>query len=169
MFELEEPIWYPIYASDRKKDFEKSNLLLDLDEDLDEDEIKRRKQKKYLENVKIKELSFVSAGAVRKKYYIKKGDEKEMVNEDTLISNFDKSEPEKEVKKYNDKIEWVTPQRQIFGYCRDDLDMIDDRDIYEIEKSNEGSKWPSLTRQFSLNKQRLEKAYEEYELETRLV
>jgi len=74
-----------------------------------------------------------------------------------------------EVKKYSPRCEWSQTQRILFGYNEDDLAMIKNTDIYEIEKSDEGSKWPSLTRQFSLNERRLEKAYEEYGLESRLV
>lgn len=73
-----------------------------------------------------------------------------------------------EVKKYNERCEWGSVQRQIFGYNEDDLSMVSDEDI-EIEKSSPDDKFPSLTRQFNRNQRQLEQAYEEYALESRLV
>ncbi|MBA7577965.1 hypothetical protein ES708_19821 [subsurface metagenome] len=74
---------------------------------------------------------------------------------------------EREVKKYSDKCEWSTVQRQLYnGYCEDDLSFINEN--VEVEKS-EDTKWPSLSGQFELNRKRLEKAYEEYAVEERAI
>jgi len=73
-----------------------------------------------------------------------------------------------EVKKYSDnKCEWSQAQRAIFGFCEDDLSFINEN--IEIGKSDPNDKFPSLTRQFNLNQRRLEKAYEEYGLESRAI
>ena len=74
-----------------------------------------------------------------------------------------------EVKKYNDKVEWASVQNCVFGFCESDLAKVEESDLYEIEKGSPDDKFPSLTRQFNLNRARLERAYEEYELEGRLV
>lgn len=76
---------------------------------------------------------------------------------------------ESEVKKYNERCEFSTVQRQLFGYCEDDLDFISDEDIYEVSKSSEDDKWPSLSRRFNSNKRQLEKIWEERELESRAI
>ncbi|MBA7589057.1 hypothetical protein ES708_31131 [subsurface metagenome] len=73
---------------------------------------------------------------------------------------------EEEVKKYEERCEWSTIQNQLYGYCEDDLDFVNEN--IEVEKS-EDTKWPSLSGQFGLNRGRLEKAYEEYGLESRVV
>ena len=82
---------------------------------------------------------------------------------DTLTKYFG----EKEVKKYNDRCEWTTVQNQLYGFCEDDLSMVSDEDI-KISKSND-EKWPSLSGQFDRNKRILERQFEEYAVEERLV
>ncbi|MBA7534897.1 hypothetical protein ES705_27147 [subsurface metagenome] len=76
---------------------------------------------------------------------------------------------ESEVKKNNDKVEWASVQKCVLGFCESDLAMVSESDLYEIEKGSPDDKFPSLTKQFNLNRARLERAYEEYELEGRLV
>ncbi|GAI86595.1 unnamed protein product [marine sediment metagenome] len=74
---------------------------------------------------------------------------------------------EKEVKKYSERCEFTTVQRQLYGYCEDDLDFVNEN--IEVEKSDPNDKFPSLTRQFNFNKQRLEKAYEEATVGERII
>jgi len=139
----------------RPVNISKSMQLL---EDLDEDEYyideygKRHRKKDITElrNLEISEISLVDQPACKKWSVIKnleglEGDDKEV-----------------------DRCEWSQAQRIIFGFNEDDLDMLENSDI-EISKSSEDEKWPSLSGQFERNKQRLEKQYEEYELESRLV
>ena len=73
---------------------------------------------------------------------------------------------EKEVKKYDRKVEWATIQNQLFGYEESDLTFINDE---EISKSNEDTKWPSLSGQFDRNKRVLERIWEERNVEARAV
>ena len=126
--------------------FSKSVLLSELDEE--EEELKRKKRRiTELSDIDVEEISIVDRPATRQKFMVIKGDDKEMDN----------------------KCEWVGAQRAIFGYCEDDLSMVSESDIYEIEKSDPTDKFPSLTRQFNLNRTRLEQAYEEYEIESRAI
>jgi len=125
--------------------FSKSVLLDELDEETEE-ELKRKKRRiTELQDIDVEEISLVDRPATRQKFTIIKGDDKEMDN----------------------KCEWSSVQRCVFGFCDDDLDMLEDN--YEIEKSSPDDKFPSLTRQFNLNRARIERTYEEYELESRLV
>ena len=130
----------------RKKgtnEFSKSVLLSELEEE--EEELKRKKRRvTELQDIDVEEVSYVDQPATRQKFMIIKGDDKEM-----------------------DKCEWSQTQRILFGFNEDDLSMVSDNDI---EKSyTEDDKWPSLSGQFNLNQARLEKRYEEYLMESRLV
>lgn len=134
-------------------DFSKS-LLDELDEGefyIDEFGIKRKRKKRAteLQDINVEEISYVDSPATKKTFSIIKGlegDDKEM-----------------------DRCEWTSVQNCVFGFTEDDFSMVSESDIYEIEKSDPNDKFPTLTRQFNLNRAILEKRYEEYELESRLV
>ncbi|GAI85675.1 unnamed protein product [marine sediment metagenome] len=131
---------------ERPVTFSKSVLNEEEEYYFDEYGVKRRKKGiTELQDIDVEEVSFVDSPVVRKKFMIIKGDDKKV-----------------------DRCEWTTVQNQIFGYTEDDLAMVNDEDI-EIEKSSPDDKWPSLSRQFNLNKQRLERTYEEYAVAERLV
>lgn len=127
----------------------------------DDKEMNEEKEKKGWEDISESELSVIKETiSILNKYDLV--DDLKRAKE-TLTKYFGESE----VKKYNERCEWTTVQNQLYGYCEDDLDFINE-DI-EIGKSDPNDKFPSLTRQFNLNQRRLEKAYEEYGLESRVV
>jgi len=127
----------------------------------DDKEMNEEKELKGWEDVSEKELSVIrETVSILNKYDLV--DDLKRAKE-TLTKYFGESE----VKKYNERCEWSTIQNQLYGYCEDDLSFIDE-DI-EIEKGSPDDKFPSLTRQFNINKKRLEKAYEEYAIESRAI
>lgn len=63
---------------------------------------------------------------------------------------------------------WPTAEKAIFGFNQQDLDDLDIEEVEELSKSNDG-KWPSLTRQFDLNKERISDYFDDVELEERFV
>ena len=148
----DEPVWITKQLGDfNYNEVEFSKSLLDEDEEYfyDENGVRRRKKGiTELSSIDVEEISLVSKPATRKKFTVIKseGDDKEM-----------------------DNFYFPTVERAIFGFNQDDLSMVSDEDIYEIEKSRPDDKFPSLTRQFNFNKARLERAYEEYAVEGRLV
>lgn len=160
---------------------------------------RRKKGITELQDINVEEVSFVDSPVVRKKFMIIKGDDKEMDEEKELKGWEDVSEKElsviketisilnkydlvddlkrtketltkyfgEEVKKYNERCEWGTVQNQLYGYTEDDLDFIEEN--IEVEKRDPNDKWPSLSGQFARNQRRLEKQFEECELDSRLV
>jgi len=129
------------------------------------DENKMMEELKGWEDVSEKELSVIRETiSILSKY--------DLVNdlkraEETLTKYFGEGT---EVKKYDDKVEWSSVQRCVFGYDEDDLSMISDEDIYEVEKSyNEDTKWPSLSGRLNRNKKVLERIWEERNIEARAI
>lgn len=82
-----------------------------------------------------------------------------------ILAKYFGGKPAEKVEKSIPK--WNTVQRQIRGYSDEDIDNLDSEEVEEFSKARKGDKWPSLTSQFNLNKERISDYLDELNIEER--